>query len=154
MVARAYTTTLNVSDDWSGPGLDVVSVPVEFTESLVIEDVVGILGLDADTIVHFEASDVAQSALQEHFREAGVAGLVEAALFGDFVVIEESPGKAKPLSAVAATGAIATGFAVFGPWAILALPVGVFLLAAAPEAGHGFGRWVRHWFDSKTDQGR
>jgi len=150
MVARAYTTTLSNSDEWSGPRLEIASVPAPSTASYSVGDLVGSLGLEAVSVADFEALGEVRDFLVQHFAEAGLGDLVALAFEDDFVVVEESPGKAVAMSAVAGAGAIAAGFAIFGPWAIITIPVGVFLLAAAPEAGQGFGQWVGDWFRSRT----
>lgn len=151
MVARAYTTTLSDSDEWSGPRLEVASVPASSTGYYSVDDLVGSLGLEVTSVERFEALGEARDLLVHHFGEAGLGDLVALAFEEDFVIVEESPGRTKALSAVAGAGAIAAGFAVFGPWAIIAVPAGVFLLAAAPEAGQGFGQWVGDWFRSRRE---
>ena len=146
MAARAYTTILSESTDWTGPRMEVTSVPHGFTDSYTAGDLVGSLRLEPSVSERFENVSEVRGLLLEHFSEHGLADLVGLVFDDEFVVIEESPGKARALSAVGGAGAVAAGFAVFGPWAIIAVPVGVFLLAAAPAAGEGFGDWVRDWF--------
>jgi len=153
MVARAYTTSLSVSDEWSGPRLEVASVPALSTAGYSVGDLVGSLGLEA-TFEGFGDLGELRDFLVGHFAEAGLGDLVALAFEEGFVVVEESAAKAKALSAVAGAGAVAAGFAVFGPWAIIAVPAGVFLLAAAPEAGQGFGQWVGDWFRSRSPNHR
>ncbi len=48
--------------------------------------------------------------------------------------------------------ALVAGASVFGPWVIIALPVGVLLLAAAPAAGRGLGEWAGSWFRKKGEE--
>ncbi|GAA2486083.1 hypothetical protein [Terrabacter carboxydivorans] len=126
--------------------LEIVSVPAESTSGYSLEDLLGSLGLAPASVERFGELSQARDLLVGHFSTTGLGDLVSLTFDENFVVVEESPGKAKALSAVAGAGAIATGFAVFGPWAIIAVPAGVFLLAAAPEAGRGFGEWVGDWF--------
>lgn len=154
MVARAYTTTLSMSDEWSGPRLEVASVPAPSTGNYTVGDLVGYLGLEPTSFERFEVLGEVRDLVVSHFAEGGFGDLVALAFDDGFVVVEESPGRAKALSAVAGAGAIAAGFGVFGPWAIIAVPAGVFLLAAAPEAGQGFGHWVAEWFRSRSPRNR
>ena len=48
--------------------------------------------------------------------------------------------------------ALQAGASIWGPWVIIALPFGVFLLAAAPAAGKGFGDWAASWFHKKGEE--
>lgn len=154
MVARAYTTTITASDSWEQVGLEVASLPAQVVDRYSLDDLLGSLDLHPEYVTDFGDVDQAREMLIGHFAQVPeLAELVGIAFEEPLVIVEESPGAARALSAVAGAGAIATGFAVFGPWAIVAVPVGVFLLAAAPEAGGGLGRWVGRWFDRRADGG-
>ena len=147
MAARAYTTTLSRSDEWGAAGLEIASIPAAFISLPALDDIVGSIGLEAQAFVQFDDVNEVRRQLSLHFAAiAGLAELVDVAFDEPLTVVEESAGRGRAISAVAGAGALATGFAIFGPWAIIALPVGVFLLAAAPEAGEGFGAWVGAWF--------
>lgn len=45
--------------------------------------------------------------------------------------------------------ALLASASIWGPWAAIALPAGLFLVAAAPAAGRGFGEWVGSWFRAR-----
>ena len=150
MSTRVYTTLLT-GDRWNGASLEVVSIPSAYTDNLTLGDIAGTLGLRPDVNIPFRDVSTARDALVSHFGSTAtqLGSLVDEVFDDSVVVVEESPPETKALATVGGAGAIIAGTAIWGPWAIIALPIGVFLLAAAPSAGRGFGGWLSRWFTSK-----
>lgn len=152
MFARAFVAVL-ASEGWAGPEqLEITSIPQEYVEGFTPEDIAGFLGLEIQEQTYFDNLAEVRSVIETHFaaHQTALGSMVSEAFDESLVVIQQSPGETTPLAAVAGAGVLITGAATFGPWVIVALPVGLFLMAAAPKVGDGFGEWVRSWFRRKA----
>lgn len=152
MSVHAFVTVL-AAEGWSGPEqLEITSVPQQYVDGFTPGDIAGSLGLEVEEQTSFDHVAEIRDLIESHFAvyQTALGSLASEAFDEPLVVIEQSPGETTPLGAVAGAGLLISGTAIFGPWVIVALPVGLFLMAAAPKAGDGFGEWVQSWFRRKA----
>ncbi len=151
MSARAYTTLL-ADEYWQGARLEIVSIPSQYAEGYSPADIAVPLGLSSGGEQTFGSVAEIEDMVAGHFSQYAtvLGGLVGEAFSEPLLVTEQSPAITTSLKGIGGAGAILMGTAVWGPWAIIAVPVGVFLLTAARPAGQGFGEMLGSYFRSKA----